>query len=472
MSRIAADVAAVPGAAELLDHYRRRQLSPVEVADAVLARIAACDRQVNAFVLVDADAARSAAQASERRWRSGAPRGRLDGIPVTIKDMNDVRGWPTRRGSRVTGHAPATSDSVPVARLREHGAVLVGKTTTPEFGWQGVTESPLTGITRNPWDLGRTPGGSSGGAAVAAALSLGVLHLGGDGGGSIRIPAALTGVFGIKPTFGLVGQFPQHSPLRLTQAGPLTRTVADAALMLAVIGEPDARDWMALPPGQVDDGGAMHAGIRGWRVAYCAEFGAGKATPAVLRLVDEAAATLAGLGAEVEPIADPIGSRAALFTRYWHAAQATLQHQRSALERSQMDAGLVRMLVAGERLGFLDFAAAMRERVALGEAITALFTRYDLLLTPSLPITAFAVGQGVPDPVSMQSWIDWAPYSYPFNLSGHPAASCPCGFTADGLPVGLQIVGPMYGDAHVLGACRAFERERPFRMPEMPCAIG
>ncbi|MEQ8660572.1 MAG: amidase family protein, partial [Gammaproteobacteria bacterium] len=234
--------------ATLLRAYRARTRSPYEVIAAALARIDACAAHLNAFVLVDADTALAQARAAERRWLAGRPVGPLDGVPVTIKDMNDVCGWPTRAGSRVTPATPATDDASPVARLREAGAVFLGKTTTPEFGWAGVTESPLSGSTRNPWDPARTAGGSSGGAAVAAALALGLLHLGGDGGGSIRIPAAFCGVFGFKPSFARVPRFPQHSPLRLTQAGPLTRSVADAAAMLDVIARPDRRDWMALPP--------------------------------------------------------------------------------------------------------------------------------------------------------------------------------------------------------------------------------
>ncbi len=456
-------------AAALQRAYRARELSPCEVVDAALARIAACDPRLNPFVLVDGEAARRQARAAERRWLAGAPCGPLDGVPVTIKDMNDVHGWPTRAGSRLTSSMPVRSDASPVARLRAAGAVFLGKTTTPEFGWAGVTESPLTGSTRNPWDPACTAGGSSGGAAVAAALDLGLLHLGGDGGGSIRIPAAFCGVFGIKPSFARVPRYPQHSPLRLTQAGPLTRSVADAALMLDVIAAPDRRDWMALPHDSLAPcSGQLDGGIDGWRIAYAAEFAGGSADTAVRTRVEAALETLADLGADIIPIADPLGPLGELFTRYWQAAQAYAQHHRSRDERRLMDAGLVALLEAGEQYSFVDFAELMRARLAVGERLTALLAEHDLLATPSLPLAAFPAGGQVPPARAFATWIDWAHYSYPFNLGGQPAASCPCGFTAAGLPVGLQLVGPMYADGAVLRAARAFERAAPFALPAPP----
>jgi len=456
-------------AAAVVRAYRARELSPCEVVDAALARIAACDPRLNAFVLIDEAAARRQARASERRWLAGAPCGPLDGVPVTIKDMNDTHGWPTRAGSRLTPATPATRDASPVARLREAGAVFLGKTTTPEFGWAGVTESPLTGSTRNPWDPTRTAGGSSGGAAVAAALDLGLLHLGGDGGGSIRIPAAFCGVFGIKPSFARVPRYPQHSPLRLTQAGPLARSVADCALMLEVISAADTRDWMALPRGALEPcGDRLERGIDGWRIAYAPQFAGGAAHAEVRARVDAALETLAGLGADIVPVPDPLGPLGELFTRYWQAAQAYAQHHRSHAERARMDAGLVALLEAGEDFSFVDFAGLMRARIGVGERLTALLADYDLLATPSLPLAAFPAGGQVPPASGLATWIDWAHFSYPFNLGGQPAASCPCGFTAAGLPVGLQLVGPMYADGAVLRAARAYERAAPVAMPAAP----
>ncbi|MDH3596510.1 MAG: amidase family protein, partial [Rhodospirillales bacterium] len=235
-------------ATELLTRFRAGSLSPVEVTEAALARIEAHDTALNAFCLVDAEQALAEARRSEERWRIGAPKGRLDGVPASIKDLLLTKGWPTLRGSKALDpDQPWDEDAPAVARLREHGAVLLGKTTTPEFGWKGVTDSPLTGVTRNPWDPSRTPGGSSGGAAAAVATGMGALAIGTDGGGSIRIPAGFTGIFGLKPSFGRVPAYPLSPFGTVAHLGPMTRSVADAALMLTVLAEPDPRDWYALP---------------------------------------------------------------------------------------------------------------------------------------------------------------------------------------------------------------------------------
>ena len=226
---------------DLLRLYRRRDLSPVEVVHDALARIDRFEPQINAFVAVDSDGALAAARASQARWARGEPQGLLDGLPATVKDNIDVKGLPSRKGSLTTSAAPAAADAPAVARLRKQGAIVLGKTTLPEYGWIGVCHSPLTGVTRNPWNRERTPGGSSGGAAAAALLNLGVLHLGTDGAGSIRIPAAFTGVFGIKPSYGRVPAYPASPFTVLAHQGPLTRTVTDAALMLSVIGGPDSQ---------------------------------------------------------------------------------------------------------------------------------------------------------------------------------------------------------------------------------------
>ena len=239
---------ALLSATELLDLYRARALSPVEATRACLHRIARLNPRLNAFRMVDEEGAMLAAHASEERWSRSEPIGLLDGIPATVKDLLLTKGWATLRGSRTIDPNQRWEEDAPsVARLREAGAVLLGKTTTPEFGWKGVTDSPLTGITRNPWNPAMTPGGSSGGAAVAAACGMGALHLGTDGGGSIRIPAGFTGIFGFKQSFGRVPAYPPSPFGTLAHVGPMTRTVADAALMLTVISRHDARDWYALP---------------------------------------------------------------------------------------------------------------------------------------------------------------------------------------------------------------------------------
>src|SRR5579883_3294930 len=263
-------------AIEIVALYRSRQVSPVELLSATLDRIDRLDPLHNAFVMIDREQALSDARASEERWRRGEPCGLIDGLPVTVKDLVTVKGMPTRRGSRVTDPSPAEEDGPPVARMRRHGAVFLGKTTTAEFGWKGVTDSPLTGITRNPWDPRTTPGGSSGGAAVAAAAGMGALHLGTDGGGSIRIPAGFTGIFGFKPSFGRVPAYPPSPFAAVAHVGPMTRTVEDAALLLTVLAQPDPRDVYAVPADGRDYRKGLKSGVKGLRIAYAPTLGGRK----------------------------------------------------------------------------------------------------------------------------------------------------------------------------------------------------
>src|SRR5580692_8643754 len=269
-------------AVSLLDLYRRRELSPVEATRLILDRVDALQPRINAFCIVDRDGALAAARASEQRWLRGEAVGRLDGVPATIKDLILMRGFPTRRGSRLVEPDQDWSEDAPATvRLREAGAVIIGKTTTPEFGWKALGDSPLTGITRNPWDLSRTPGGSSAGAAAACAAGLGPLHVGSDGAGSIRIPSAFTGVFGLKPSFGVVPAYPLSPMGLLAHIGPMARTVADAALMLNVLSAPDHRDPYALPPEGTDWRDGLEGGLRGWRIAYSPTLGYAKVDPEI-----------------------------------------------------------------------------------------------------------------------------------------------------------------------------------------------
>jgi aspartyl-tRNA(Asn)/glutamyl-tRNA(Gln) amidotransferase subunit A len=460
------DAIADLSATELLRRFRKRALSPVEATRAVLDRIEAVDGGLNAFVLVDADAALAAARASEQRWHTGAPLGAVDGVPTTIKDMFLTRGWPTRRGSRtIAADGPWDDDSPLVARLREQGAVLIGKTTQPEFGWKGVGDSPLTGITRNPWNTAKTPGGSSAGAAVAAAMGMGALHAGGDGGGSIRIPAAFTGIYGLKPTFGRVPNWPGKMPGSITHAGPMTRTVADAALMLTVMAQPDGRDWQALPPDGRDYTIGLDAGVRGLRIGYSATLGFAAADAEVAALTQAAAEALSGFGAIVEAADPAIGNPRPAFELYYTIRLGWLYDQLTEVLREMLDPGLVDMAHAGRRYSAREVLEADAYRNDMAPAIDRFFDRYDLLLTPQMPLTAFDVGLDFP--AGMKSWLDWSPFTYPFNFSGHPAASIPCGF-AGGLPVGLQIVGPRWREDLVLRASRCHEATNPIALPPRP----
>jgi aspartyl-tRNA(Asn)/glutamyl-tRNA(Gln) amidotransferase subunit A len=459
------DLALLP-AAELLAGYRDRRFSPVEAIDAVLARIERLEPRLNAFRQVDAEGARAAAKASEARWRQGAPSGLLDGVPTTVKDLVITKGWPTLRGSRaIAPDQPWTEDAPAVARLREAGAILIGKTTTPEFGWKGVTDSPLTGITRNPWNLERTPGGSSGGASAAAAAGLGALHIGTDGGGSIRIPASFTGIFGLKPTFGRVPAFPASPFGTLAHLGPMTRTVTDAALMLSVMARPDPRDWYALPPGPADYRDGLEDGVRGLRIAYAPTIAGAPVEPAVAEAVAAAARIFAELGATVEEADPGLPDSAETFRRHWYPGAAAVLQAYAPAQRAQMDPGFVEIAGEGAAIGLLDYLAAVKQREALGLAMNQFHQRWDLLLLPTMPLTAFAAGREVPAGSTARRWTEWTPFTYPFNLTRQPAASLPCGLAPDGLPIGLQIVGPLYADALVLRAARAYERARPFALP-------
>jgi aspartyl-tRNA(Asn)/glutamyl-tRNA(Gln) amidotransferase subunit A len=453
-------------AEELVTQYRLRRLSPVEVTSAVLERIAKLNPIYNAFCVVDAEAALESARRSEARWQRAEPLGPVDGVPATVKDLLLSRGWPTLRGSRTIDPDQAwDEDAPPVARLREQGAVFIGKTTTPEFGWKGVTDSPLTGITLNPWDRRMTPGGSSGGAAVAAALGMGTLNVATDGGGSIRIPAGFCGLFGIKPTWGLVPVYPHSPAWTLWHQGPIARTVADAALMLTLIARPDARDWAAGPALGIDYAEGLNKGIRGLRIGYSRTLGYATVDAEVARLVDRAVVELEALGAWVEELdlvlEDPIN----IMQPLWAVALALAIEPMSREQRALCDPPMLELAEMGFALSAIQYRQLERARDALGRRMGALHSRYDLLVTPQLATTAFAAGHEVPPGSELQRWWQWSPFTYPFNLTQQPAATVPCGIAANGLPVALQIVGAKYADALVLRAARAYESAHPFLLP-------
>ena len=455
---------AYASAATLLDLYRTKALSPVEATQLLLDRLDELQPKINAFCVVDREGALSAARTSEGRWLRGEPLGRLDGVPVTIKDLMPMRGFPTLRGSRLVERDQDMSEEAPaVARLREAGAIILGKTTTPEFGWKALGDSPLTGITRNPWDLSRTPGGSSAGAAAACAAGIGALHLGSDGAGSIRIPSAFTGVFGLKPSFGLVPAYPPSPMGMLSHHGPIARTVADAALMLRVISGPDHRDPYALPPEDRDYLDGIDGGVRGWRVAYSPTLGYARVDPEIAAAVAEAVRQFEALGAVVDEVDAIFPSPRETLLTLWSAGAARVVGAFPAERRTLLDPGLAAIAAEGERIRAVDYVGADFERAMLGRMMAAFHQKYDLLLTPMMPVPALPVGQDLNDRATERHWVDWSPFSYPFNLTRQPAASIPCGLTRAGLPIGLQIVGPLYADARVLRAARAFEETQPER---------
>ena len=456
-------------AAELLRLYRRRELSPVEVTREQLDRIETFQPTLNAFIIIDREGALRAAAESEARWQKGEPVGLVDGIGATVKDNVWLKGFPSRRGSLTGPDTPMKDDAPAVARLREAGAVILGKTTLPEFGWIGACHSPLTGITRNPWKLDRTPGGSSGGAACAALLNLGHLHIGTDGAGSIRIPSAFTGVFGIKPSFGRVAAYPASPFSILAHVGPLTRSVADAALMLSVIGGPDERDMTAWNTPTPDYRVGLDDGVRGLRIAWSPRLGyVKKVHPDVEAATAKAAQVFAELGATVEEADPGFPDPYEMIMTLWGAVSAMIVAAAPVSDHKKMDPGFLKLAEEGQRYSLADYLAAFTARQDLAIVMERFHQKYDLLLTPQMPLGAIEAGHVTPPDGSYgERWIAWSPYTYPFNLTQQPAASVPCGFTSDGLPIGLQIVGPLYRDALVLRAARAFEQSRPFAMPTL-----
>lgn len=443
--------------AALVRSYRSKELSPVEVARICLDAVHTTQQRLNAFRHVDADAVLEQARASERRWRAAAPCGRLDGVPVAIKDTFDVAGWSTWSGSLTTERAPARHDAPAVQRLKAEGATLIGKTTTPEFGWKAVTDSPATGTTRNPWDVTRTPGGSSGGSAVAVSAGLSLLGLGSDGGGSIRIPAAFTGVVGLKPSHGLVPVWPSSVLHPLAHVGPLARTVGDAALMLDVIAGPHPWDWTGGPPG-VRYASAIDSGVTGLRVAVVTDAYGHPADADVTTAVLRASQVLADQGAHVDQVSMPFAKPAQAFDTLWFAGMAHRITTIPAHKRDRLDPELrARADAAPASAGQLCDAIATVMR--LRETMGIFHERFDLLLTPTTPVTAFCLDLPGPPPFTARdSWTSWTPYTYPFNMTQQPAMSLPFGRSVSGLPVGVQVAAAKHRDDLVLRAGRVLER--------------
>ncbi|MBL8590558.1 MAG: amidase [Methylobacteriaceae bacterium] len=450
--------------------FAKRAVSPVELLAATLARLDRDNPRVNALNIVDRDGALAAARASEQRWAKGAPLSPCDGLIATIKDNIMLAGFPNRRGSPTTDPAPVGEDAPAPARLKEAGCVILGKTTLPEYGWKGLCDSPLTGITRNPWKLSQTTGGSSGGAAAVAALGVGHFHLGTDGAGSIRIPSAFTGLVGLKPSFGRVPAAPASPFGVVAHLGPMARRVADAAAMLTILSRPDARDnlaWNTAPP---DYRIGLDDGVAGLRIAFSPRLGfSGPIDPDVAAATAAAAEVFAGLGAHVEEASPDLGDPFWILDTLWKAGAAAATAAVPDSAHAQMDPGLVREFMAGRKLSATDYLKAFSARAGLAFTMAEFHRRYDLMLTPQMPTGAIEAGRDTPaDGAYGQDWIGWSPFTWPFNLTQQPAASVPSGLTREGLPIGLQIVGPMRADALVLRAARAFESARPLPRLDAP----
>jgi aspartyl-tRNA(Asn)/glutamyl-tRNA(Gln) amidotransferase subunit A len=449
-------------ASELVEGYRAGNFSPVEVARATLERIDRHNPKLNAYTVTTPERALEQAAAAERAYADGsaAP---LAGVPVSIKDLTPTRGIRTARGSLIDPDWVPDFDAPIVERLYAAGAVMLGKTNTPELGWKGDSGNRVFGPSFNPWRLDRTPGGSSGGAAAAVAVGLGPLAQGSDGAGSIRIPAAFCGIFGHKPSFGLVPQYPPSAVGDLSHLGPMTRTVRDAALMLNAIAGADPRDRLSWSSG-LDYTQGLDAGMQGLRIAWSPTLGYASVDPDVLEHTERAAMAVRELGAKVIPADPGLPDPAPLLDVMWSAAMAGHFAGRLDEVGVLLDQGLLAVVERARAITGTELAHTLQQRNGYYAGMRQFMQDFDLLLTPTMPSTAFTAGLDEPDgwQRSTLAPLDWTPFTFPFNLTGQPAATVPCGFDRDGLPIGLQIVGRWRDDRTVLRAAAAFEAARPW----------
>src|SRR5438128_2881153 len=453
-------------ALEIADLVRRKEVKPLEILDAILARLEAVNPILNAFCLVTADVARVAAREAEIAVMKGEPLGPLRGVPMSVKDVLPTRGLTTTGGSRLFADFVPDEDALAVGRLKAAGAVLLGKTNTAELGHKALTENPLFGITRNPWDPTLTPGGSSGGAAAAVASGVGPVALGTDGGGSIRIPAAFCGVYGFKPSFGRVPDRAAFGGFeRVGHVGPITRTVRDAAAVLDVIAGGDGRDRGSLPR----EGGsyleACDADVKGLNVAWAPDPGHAAVDPRVLAVCENAAGAFEALGCHVEVVNPGWESPEELFTTMIAAQFYAAWSDRLPDAEPLMDPSLVRFIRRGGAVSARDYLRAVAGGEEYWAEVQTFLERFDVLLMPTAAVLPFAADALPPREIAGQevSVLGWMPFTYPFNMTGQPAASVPAGWTDDGLPVGLQIVGRRCADGTVLTASAAFEAASPWR---------
>ena len=451
---------------ELAQLIHRRSLSPVEITRTVLERIERLNHQLGAYVMVHAERALGEARAAEQAVMAGEPLGPLHGVPISIKDNLWTSGERTTYGSRLLAEFVAPQDAPSVARLRAAGAVLVGRTNLPEFAWRGSTDNRLFGESRNPWDLTRTPGGSTGGGAAAVAAGLGPLALGSDGAGSIRIPASFCGLVGFKPTFGRVPMYPAAGGNELVaHVCPLARTVRDVGLMMSAIARHDPRDPFALPDDGVDYRAACDESLARTplRIAWSADLGFAPVERETREIAETAARAFTEIGVTVDEATPDLGDPSSILRILYGGAQAGAHAARSAEQKAQMDPDLVAYAEASAGLSVVEYVRAVGARQAMVDALRRFFERYDLLLTPTLCLPAFPLGVVGPSEVagSKVTHLGWT-LCYPFNYSGQPAVSVPAGWTASGLPVGLQIVGRRLEDALVLRAAATFEALRPW----------
>ncbi|MGG5823226.1 amidase [Falsiroseomonas sp. HW251] len=430
-----------------------RQVSPVDVMDAVLARAEAMQPVLNLFVQPLFDQARDAAKVAEAQVMKGESLGPLHGVPFTLKDNVAMRGLPTLNGTVAVTPPPAEEDWAVLARLRAAGGIPIGKTTLPEFAHKVLTDSIQCGVTRNPWNLERTPGGSSGGASAALAAGVAPLGIGTDGGGSIRCPASCAGLVGLKATLGRIPNETFPDPFgNYAFVGPMARTVADAALMFSVMEGAESRDpWsLGLPPHP------PAAPVKGLRIGWIEHFGKYRTHPEVLAAITTARKALEEAGAIIEPLADPCFDD--VFDTYIVVATTAHAARLGPLEEragEKMTDSMRDSIGIGRRFSAADLVRAMDRRGALHRAVQRLFGRFDLIATPTMLAPPAPLDAG--GSVASAFYAEWAAPLYPFNLTGHPAASVPCGFGSEGTPIGLQLVGPWHGERRILTVAQALE---------------
>ncbi len=457
-------------AAELSRLYAKGKASPVETMKAVLGRTAKVNPVINALCHIEGDRALAAARASERRWKKDKPLSPLDGVPVTIKELVRVKGWPASMGSKLTDKTPADADAPAVARLREAGAIVFAQSTSSEYGHKGVTDSPLHGITRNPWNTDRTPGGSSGGAGAAVAAGLGPIAIGTDGGGSVRIPSSFSGLVGLKSTFGRVPAWPPSMTGDLSNTGPMCRTAFDCALMMNAITRADSRDAYALPENDADYAKKSAGKLKKLRVGILLRFGDHPLDIEVAALVTKAARQFEKLGCVVEEATPPfpLAEAGRCFVIHWLTALQRLLKLFPEDRHGDFDPNLLASAKSGARYSLQELVDAQVTRRELALAWTLFFDKYDLLLSPTVAVPPFAAGKNLPDGAEGKANALWSPYTFTFNLTRHPAASVPCGLTRDGLPIGLQIVAGHYKDPLVLRAAARYAETNPLKFPVLP----
>ncbi|OSR64885.1 Acylamidase [Pseudomonas syringae pv. actinidiae] len=445
-------------AIEMLEAFRSKELSPVDVILAVIERAHAIQSPLNAFCHIDEKGALAAARASEKAWHSGENIRRMEGVPVSIKDVTTVKGWHLGRGSLTSeGNPPAAADSPSVERLRGAGAVLFASTTSCEGGWKAVTDSPRTGITRNPYDPRKTPGGSSGGAAVAVACGAGPIALGSDGGGSIRIPASFTGIFGFKPQYGRVPQYPLGAHYtNMSHQGPITRCADDAALALEVMAGKHPLDADTLPSFGLEDFASVgELSLTGMRIGVTLDFGFMAIDPEIAQLFKRLPDLLRDLGAEVVQM-DGLQDWRPTYRTLWQAGAAQAIRRLAPELRDKVDPGFRAVAAQGEEIGIKQYLEANMERIGYKLQCSQLFATFDAVISPTVAVLPFSAGVDVPSP-ECADWLDWAGISLLGNLTGLPAASMPFGYSSSGLPVGIQVLGASHDDIKVLRICKALE---------------